>query len=71
MMLDNYARNKRMEDGNLGRNELCTLEMEWLPSLPNFINLLLHNGYGTIIEPIFDENNKIDNKRLLVTIIDK
>ena len=71
MMLDNYARNKRMEDGNLGRNELCTLEMEWLPSLPNFINLLLHNGYGVTIMPVFDVNEKVDNKRLLVTIIDK
>ena len=60
-----------MEDGDLVHNELCTLEMEWLPSLPNFINLLLHNGYGAIIEPILDANNKIDNKRLLVTIIDK
>ena len=71
MMSDNYARNKRMEDGNLVHNELCTLEMEWLPSLPNFINLLLHNGYGAIIEPIFDKNDKVDNKNLLVTIIDK
>ena len=71
MMSDNYARNKKMEDGNLGRNELCTLEMEWLPSLPNFINLLLHNGYGAIIEPIFDESGKVDNKKLLVTILDK
>lgn len=50
-------------------NELCTLEMEWLP--PNFINLLLHNGYGLIIEPILDANNKVDDKRLLVTILDK
>lgn len=71
MMSDNYARNKKMEDGNLVHNELCTLEMEWLPSLPNFINLLLHNGYGTIIEPIFDESGKVDNKKLLVTILDK
>ena len=71
MMSDNYAQNKKMEDGNLGHNELCTLEMEWLPSLPNFINLLLHNGYGAIIEPIFDENGKVDNKKLLVTILDK
>ena len=71
MMSDNYARNKRMEDGNLGRNELCTLEMEWLPSLANFINLLLHNGYGAIIEPIFDENGKVINDKVLVTIIDK
>ena len=69
MMLDNYARNKKMEDGNLGHNELCTLEMEWLP--PNFMNLLLHNGYGLIIEPILDANNKVDDKRLLVTILDK
>ena len=71
MMSDNYARNKKMEDGNLRRNELCTLEMEWLPSLPNFINLLLHNGYGAIIEPVFDENGKVYNKKLLVTILDK
>lgn len=71
MMSDNYVLNKKMEDGNLGRNELCTLEMEWLPSLPNFINLLLHNGYGAIIEPVFNENGKVDNKKLLVTIIDK
>ena len=71
MMSDNYARNKRMEDGNLGRNELCTLEMEWLPSLANFINLLLHNGYGVTIMPVFDVNDKVDNKRLLITIIDK
>ena len=71
MMSDNYARSKKMEDGNLKRNELCTLEMEWLPSLPNFINLLLHNGYGAIIEPIFDANGKVDNKKLLVTILDK
>lgn len=60
-----------MEDGNLGRNELCTLEMEWLPSLPNFINLLLHNGYGVTVMPVFDVNDKVDNKRLLITIIDK
>lgn len=60
-----------MEDGNLGHNELCTLEMEWLPSLSNFINLLLHNGYGVTIMPVFDVNEKVDNKRLLVTIIDK
>ena len=52
-------------------NELCTLEMEWLPSLPNFINLLLHNGYGAIIEPVFDENGNVNNKKLLVTILDK
>ena len=71
MMSDNYARNKKMEDGNLVHNELCTLEMEWLPSLPNFINLLLHNGYGAIIESVFDENGKVDNKKLLVTILDK
>ena len=71
MMLDNYARNKKMEDGNLGRNELCTLEMEWLTSLPDFINLLLHNGYGTIIEPIFGENSKVINNKVLVTILDK
>ena len=71
MMSDNYARNKKMEDGNLGHNELCTLEMEWLPSLPNFINLLLHNGYGAIIEPIFNEKGNVDNKKLLVTILDK
>lgn len=71
MTLDNYARNKRMEDGNLERNELCTLEMEWLPSLPNSISLLLYNGYGVTIEPIFDENGKVDNKKLLVTILDK
>lgn len=71
MMSDNYARNKKMEDGNLVYNELCTLEMEWLPSMPNFINLLLHNGYGATIEPIFDENGKVDNKKLLVTILDK
>lgn len=71
MMSDNYARNKRMEDGNLGRNELCTLEMEWSPSLANFINLLLHNGYGVTIMPVFDVNNKVDNKRLLITIIDR
>ena len=55
----------------LTHNELCTLEMEWLPSLPNFVNLLLHNGYGTIIEPILDANNKVENKKLLVTILDK
>ena len=55
----------------LKRNELCTLEMEGLPSLPDFINLLLHNGYGTIIEPIFDENNKVINDKVLVTILDK
>ena len=55
----------------LTHNELCTLEMEWLPSLPNFINLLLHNGYGAIIEPILDANGKVDNKKLLVTILDK
>lgn len=71
MMSDNYARNKKMEDGNLIHNELCTLEMEWLPSVPNFISLLLHNGYGAIIEPIFDENGKVDNNKLLVTILDK
>ena len=71
MMSDNYVQNKKMEDGNLLGNELCTLEIEWLPSLPNFINLLLHNGYGAIIEPVFDENGKVDNKKLLVTILDK
>ena len=71
MMSDNYARNKKMEDGNLLGNELCTLEMEWLPSLPNFINLLLHNGYGAIIEPIFGENSKVINNKVLVTILDK
>ena len=71
MMSDNYAQNKKMEDGNLGHSELCTLEMEWLPSLSNFINLLLHNGYGAIIESVFDENGKVDNKKLLVTILDK
>ena len=70
-MSDNYAQNKKMEDGNLLGNELCTLEMEWLPSLPNFINLLLHNGYGAIIDPIFDENGNVNNKKLLVTILDK
>lgn len=73
MMSENYARNKKMEDGNLVHNELCTLEMEWLPSLYatlDFINLFLHNGYGAIIEPIFDENGKVDSK-LLVTILDK
>ena len=59
----------KMEDGNLCHNELCTLEMEWLPSLPNFINLLLHNGYGAIIEPVFDANNKVVNDKVLVTII--
>lgn len=71
MMLDNYARNKRMEDGNLGHNELCTLEIEWSSSLRNFINLLLLNGYGVTIEPIFDENGKVDIKKLLVTILDR
>lgn len=71
MMSDNYAQNKKMEDGNLLHNELCTLEMEWLPSLSNFINLLLHNGYGAIIEPVFDESSNVNNKKLLVTIIDK
>ena len=71
MMLENYVQKQMMEDGNLGHNELCTLEMEWLPNLPNFINLLLHNGYGAIIEPVFDENGKVDNKKLLVTILDK
>ena len=71
MMSDNYARNKKMEDGDLDRNELCTLEMEWLTSLSNFINLLLHNGYGAIIEPVFDKNGNVDNKKLLVTILDR
>lgn len=71
MMLDNYARNKKKEDGNLERNELCTLEMGWVPSLMNFIDLLLHNGYGAIIEPIFGENNKVINDKVLVTILDK
>ena len=71
MMLENYVRKQMMEGGNLNYNELCTLEMEWLPSMPNFINLLLHNGYGATIEPIFDENGKVDNKKLLVTILDK
>lgn len=71
MMSDNYAQNKKMEDGNLLNNELCTLDMEWSSSLHNFINLLLLNGYGVTAEPIFDENGKVDIKRLLVTIIDK
>lgn len=71
MILENYAQKQMMEDGNLNYNELCTLEMEWLPSLPNFVNLLLHNGYGTIIEPIFKEDGKIDNNKLLLTIMDK
>ena len=71
MMSDNYARNKKMEDGNLLNNELCTLDMEWSSSLHNFINLLLLNGYGVTAEPIFDENGKVDIKKLLVTIIDK
>lgn len=60
-----------MEDGNLLNNELCTLDIEWSPSLHNFINLLLLNGYGVTVEPIFDENSKVDIKKLLVTIIDK
>lgn len=60
-----------MEDGNLLNNELCTLDMEWSSSLHNFINLLLLNGYGVTVEPIFDENGKVDIKKLLVTIIDK
>ena len=71
MMLDNYAQNKKKEDGNLDRNELCTLDMEWSSSLHNFINLLLLNGYGVTTEPIFDENNKVDIKKLLITILDK
>jgi hypothetical protein len=45
--------------------------MEWSSSLQNFINLLLLNGYGVTAEPIFDENGKVDIKKLLVTIIDK
>lgn len=60
-----------MEDGNLLNNELCTLDMEWSSSLHNFINLLLLNGYGVTAEPIFDENGKVDIKKLLITIIDK
>lgn len=60
-----------MEDGNLLNNELCTLDMEWSSSLHNFINLLLLNGYGVTVEPIFDENGNVDIKKLLVTIINK
>lgn len=60
-----------MEDGNLLNNELCTLDIGWSSSLHNFINLLLLNGYGVTVEPIFDENGKVDIKKLLVTIIDK
>lgn len=71
MMSDNYAQNKKMEDGDLVHNELCTLEMAWSPSLSNLINMFVYNGYGAIIEPIFDKNGKIDNKKLLVTILDK
>ena len=71
MMSDNYAQNKKMEDGNLGHNELCTLDIKWSSSLHNFINLLLLNGYGVTVEPIFDENGNVDIKKLLVTIIDK
>lgn len=52
-------------------NELCTLEMEWSSSLHNFINLLLLNGYGVTTEPIFNENGKVDIKKLLVTILDR
>ena len=60
-----------MEVGNLLNNELCTLDIKWSSSLHNFINLLLLNGYGVTVEPIFDENGNVDIKKLLVTIIDK
>lgn len=69
MMSGNYARNKKTEDGNLDRNELCTLEIEWAPSVSDFINILLHNEYGVKIEPIFDAEGKLIYHRLLVTII--
>lgn len=64
----NCAQNKKMEDGNLDRNELCTLEIEWLPSVSDFINILLHNEYGVKIEPIFDAEGKLMHSHLLVTI---
>lgn len=69
MMSDNYARNKKMEDGDLDRNELCTLEIEWSPSVSDFINILLHNEYGVKIEPIFDAEGKLIYRHLLVTIM--
>ncbi len=60
-----------MEDGDLDRNELCTLEIEWLPSVSDFINILLHNEYGVKIEPTFDAEGKLIYNHLLVTILDR
>ena len=64
-MLDNYAQNKKTEDGNLDRNELCTLKMEPLTKIielntdscfcdmlcDDVIHGLLANGYVLNITP--------------------
>lgn len=65
MILDSYAQNKKMEDGNLDRNELCTLKMEPLTKIielnadscfydtlcNDVIHGLLANGYVLNITP--------------------
>ena len=49
-------------------NILCTLELEWLPSLGDFAQSLLCNGYGVLFEPIFDLEGELIKDTLLVTI---
>ena len=49
-------------------NILCTLEMDWIPSLRDFARSLLCNGYGVHFEPIFDLEGEMIKDTLLVTI---
>ena len=49
-------------------NILCTLEMDWVPSLKDFARSLLCNGYGVQFEPIFDLDGELIKDTLLITI---
>ena len=52
-------------------NVLCTLEMEWLPSLRDFGSILLNNGYSVLFQPMYDIDGEIDKNTMLVTILDE
>ena len=49
-------------------NILCTLEMDWVPSLKDFARSLLCNGYGVQFEPIFDLDGELIKDTLLITV---
>lgn len=56
-----------MDDMNL----LCTLEIEWNNGLFHDINMLIKNGYGVLVEPIWESDGKMNKDKVYFTLVDK